>query len=110
VANHAAEVTGGPLTYTLNPFNDFDNDESCTVTIFADKVSDQDTNDPPDNMTVNRLFTFTMGAAPPPPPTPGEVVISEVYGGGGNAGATFKNDFIELYNRTDHSITLDGWS
>ena len=31
---------------------------------------------------------------------PGDVVVSEVYGGGGNAGATYKNDFIELYNRT----------
>ena len=29
----------------------------------------------------------------------GNVVISQVYGGGGNAGATFKNDFIELHNR-----------
>ena len=26
------------------------------------------------------------------------IVISQVYGGGGNSGATFKNDFIELYN------------
>src|SRR5947199_68158 len=24
--------------------------------------------------------------------------ISQVYGGGGNAGATFKNDFIEVFN------------
>ena len=28
-----------------------------------------------------------------------DVVISEVYGGGGNAGATLTNDFIELFNR-----------
>jgi hypothetical protein len=28
----------------------------------------------------------------------GSVVISQVYGGGGNSGATFKNDFIERYN------------
>src|SRR5437867_12536526 len=27
------------------------------------------------------------------------VVISQVYGGGGNSGATLKNDFIELFNR-----------
>ena len=26
------------------------------------------------------------------------LTISEVYGGGGNAGSTYKNDFIELYN------------
>ena len=38
------------------------------------------------------------------------VVISEVYGGGGNSGAEYKNDFIELYNPTDAAINLDGWS
>ena len=38
------------------------------------------------------------------------VVISEVYGGGGNTGAVLKNDFIELYNPTDAVVSLDGWS
>jgi len=38
------------------------------------------------------------------------VVISQVYGGGGNSGATFTNDFIELYNPTDSDVVLDGWS
>jgi len=38
------------------------------------------------------------------------VVISEVYGGGGNTGATFKNDFIELYNPTNADVSLAGWS
>jgi len=41
---------------------------------------------------------------------PDKVVISEIYGGGGNSGATYKNDFIELYNPTGHDISLDGWS
>jgi DNA/RNA endonuclease YhcR with UshA esterase domain/uncharacterized membrane protein len=40
----------------------------------------------------------------------GNVVVSEIYGGGGNSGATYKNDFIELYNPTDENISLDGWS
>lgn len=40
----------------------------------------------------------------------GNVVISEVYGGGGNSGAKYKNDFIELYNPTEKDIALDGWS
>jgi len=40
----------------------------------------------------------------------GSVVISQIYGGGGNVGATFRNDFIELLNRTDKSISLEGWS
>lgn len=39
-----------------------------------------------------------------------EVVISQVYGGGGNSGAVFRNDFIELYNRGDAPVSLAGWS
>ncbi|ULT56795.1 Ig-like domain-containing protein [Neobacillus drentensis] len=38
------------------------------------------------------------------------VVISQVYGAGGNSGATYSNDFIELYNPTDKDVSLDGWS
>src|SRR5258705_13972218 len=38
------------------------------------------------------------------------VVISQVYGGGGNAGATLKNDFIELFNRGNVPLSLNGWS
>ncbi|HVS82095.1 MAG TPA: lamin tail domain-containing protein [Pyrinomonadaceae bacterium] len=38
------------------------------------------------------------------------VVISQVYGGGGNSGATYKNDFIELYNRGATPVDLTGWS
>ncbi len=38
------------------------------------------------------------------------VVISEVYGGGGNAGATLTNDFIELFNRGNAAVSLNGWS
>jgi predicted extracellular nuclease len=38
------------------------------------------------------------------------VVISEIYGGGGNSGATFKNDFVELYNPTNCAVSLNGWS
>src|SRR5262245_41402320 len=38
------------------------------------------------------------------------IVISQVYGGGGNAGATYRNDFIELFNRGNTSVNLFGWS
>ncbi|MGI8879222.1 MAG: endonuclease/exonuclease/phosphatase family protein [Jatrophihabitans sp.] len=37
-------------------------------------------------------------------------VVNEVYGGGGNSGATLTNDFIELANRGSASLTVDGWS
>ena len=39
-----------------------------------------------------------------------QVVISQVYGGGGNSGATFTNDFIELFNRGTVAQDLTGWS
>jgi 5'-nucleotidase len=38
------------------------------------------------------------------------VVINEVYGGGGNSGATFTHDFVELVNVTDQPVSLEGWS
>ena len=39
-----------------------------------------------------------------------QVVISQVYGGGGNTGATYTNDFIELFNRGSVAQDLSGWS
>lgn len=39
-----------------------------------------------------------------------DLVISQVYGGGGNSGATYKNDFIELFNRSGAPVSLNGWS
>src|ERR1700712_825396 len=39
-----------------------------------------------------------------------KVVISEVYGGGGNSGATYKQDFVELYNPTSAPVSLTSMS
>src|SRR5690349_21136088 len=58
-------VTGGPTTFTINPNTDFNQNETCTVTVFAAQVSDQDTNDPPDNMTADFVFSFTTTDAAP---------------------------------------------
>jgi uncharacterized protein len=38
------------------------------------------------------------------------VVVSQVYGGGGNSGAVYKNDFIELFNRGTTPVSLNGMS
>jgi predicted extracellular nuclease len=38
------------------------------------------------------------------------IVISQVYGGGGNAGATYTHDFIEVFNRGTAPMDLSGWS
>ncbi len=38
------------------------------------------------------------------------VVISQIYGGGGNQGATLRNDFIELFNRGSSPADVTGWT
>lgn len=38
------------------------------------------------------------------------LVISQVYGGGGNKGAPYNSDFVELYNPTDQTVDLKDWS
>lgn len=39
-----------------------------------------------------------------------QVVISQIYGGGGNSGALYQNDFVEIFNRGDQPVNLLGWS
>lgn len=39
-----------------------------------------------------------------------QVVISQVYGGGGNSGAPFNADYIELFNRGNATVNLGGKS
>ena len=36
------------------------------------------------------------------------LVINEVYGGGGNSGATLRNDFVELRNTSSSTVSLGG--
>jgi hypothetical protein len=38
------------------------------------------------------------------------LVVSQVYAGGGNTGATYANDFVELLNRGSSALDLTGWS
>ncbi|MGV8040077.1 MAG: lamin tail domain-containing protein [Thermoanaerobaculaceae bacterium] len=38
------------------------------------------------------------------------VVISQVYGAGGNSGATYRNDYVELFNLSGGPQSLSGWS
>jgi hypothetical protein len=39
-----------------------------------------------------------------------QVVISQVYGGGGNASATYTNDFVELFNKGAADVDISGYS
>jgi len=62
----------------------------------------------PGRLTV--LAALLAGLSAPVFAAPGGVVISQVYGGGGNSGATYKNDYIELLNTGESAVTLNNWS
>ena len=54
-----ATATGGPTTFTIDPGVTLSNGEACTLTVIAGQVSDQDGNDPPDNLAVDFVVGFT---------------------------------------------------
>jgi uncharacterized protein len=56
---HTATQSGGPQSYTLNPNADFAEGETCSVTVDASKVTDVDTDDPPNQMASDQVFSFT---------------------------------------------------
>ncbi len=60
--DHEITPSGGPTSFTLDPTTDFANSESCTLTVLASAVTDQDTDDPPDNLAADVLVTFTTVA------------------------------------------------
>jgi hypothetical protein len=40
----------------------------------------------------------------------GSVVVSQVFAGGGNTGAPYTNDFVELLNRGTTAVDVTGWT
>jgi hypothetical protein len=44
------------------------------------------------------------------PPAPHTLKISQVYGGGGNSGTTYQNDFIEIFNESNSPVDITSWS
>ncbi|MBS1115621.1 MAG: uncharacterized protein H6Q87_5 [candidate division NC10 bacterium] len=57
--NVAANFSGGPTTFTIDPGVAPAHGENCTLTILANQVGDQDASDPPDNMMANFVVGFT---------------------------------------------------
>lgn len=57
---HSATVSGGPQNFSLDPDADFATAESCTVTVFAAQVADQDGT--ADNMAADFSWSFNTTA------------------------------------------------
>ena len=79
--------------------NDIDIEGTETIIITLDNASNSYLIGVPASANINLLDNDN-------PP----IVINEVYGGGGNSGALYKNDFIELYNNSNGGYDLTGWS
>lgn len=73
-----ALVTGGPTSFTINPDIDFVGGESCTLTIIANRIADQDNADPPDEMAADFTLGFTVINVCTQPYTP----IPQIQGSG----------------------------
>ena len=56
----------------------------------------------PGRMTVLAALLAGLSA----PALASNVVISQVYGGGGNAGATYRHDFIEILNTSGVDVSI----
>ena len=65
-------------------------------------------------MRTRRLLVLVLGAlliaVPAAQSASPDVLVSQVYAGGGNSGATYANDFVELFNRGSAAVDLSGWS
>src|SRR5581483_9640315 len=47
----------------------------------------------------------------PAQPPPSSIVISQIYGAGGNsASSVYTNDYVELYNRGAAPVNIDAWT
>src|SRR4051812_12527858 len=53
---------------------------------------------------------FVIAGSISSPAQSSNIVISQIYGGGGNAGASYRNDFIELFNRGTTAVNVSGWT
>ena len=62
------------------------------------------------NLVVALLAAAVLLSAPFAHGATAGVVVSQVYAGGGNAGATYANDFVELLNRGSSAVDVTGWT
>ena len=103
---NAAAVTVAGAVVTIDPA-DLASGMEYYITIDANAFKDNAT--VPNNyagLSSTTAWSFTTAV----PFVAGQIVISQVYGGGGNSGATYTHDFIELHNNSAVTVNITGWS
>lgn len=96
--------SASPATiYTLDPTVDLPFSTTCTVTVVANQITDQDVSDPPDEMAANFVFSFTTAAEPPV--VANNVIINELDS---DTPGTDALEFVELYDGGVGNTSLTG--
>ncbi len=62
------------------------------------------------SLAATLVLALLVGLPGPARAAGANLVVSQVYGGGGNSGAPFTNDFVELLNRGTTTASVAGWS
>src|SRR6185436_5958328 len=110
-SNKSLTRINGGCTDTNNNFNDFAQVDPNPHTFTSPLTPCGSNPNPTPTPTPNPNPTPT----PTPTPTPGPgglsgLRISQVYTRGGEAGATYQNDFIEVFNASSSSVDINGWT
>lgn len=93
IAQVDGEVASTEVTVTYIP--EAEGTHTATLTLTSDGATE---------------LVFDLNGTAKAPITIPDVIISEVYGGGGNSGAIYNTDFVELYNTTEADVDMSGWS
>jgi hypothetical protein len=65
---------------------------------------------PRKRLLVSLLLALGLLTAPSAFSASSNLVVSQLYAGGGNAGAAYTNDFVELFNPGTAAVDLTGWT
>ncbi len=101
----AATMSGGNTIATLTPSPAIDVGKTFKIRVTTTATSAT-------GIAMAATYTAATGFATAalPATCTGSVVISQVYGAGGNAGASHKNDFVEIYNGGTAAVDLSTWA
>jgi hypothetical protein len=107
-----APTGGTTVNVSVNPANA--GTVPATVTVAPDTLSTTftftDASMVASSMVTASLGSSTSSATITATAAAGHLVISQIYGGGGNSGATYRNDYVELFNPTSATLSTQGTS